>query len=100
MSPPWGWTRGDVPSVMAGRVPATRPQSVEPPLTWYNRQCAGGRDTSGHDGEGVPSSAPGPSRRVPGMTHPSGTTSDASFRRLAFPLTQAFAVIESTDHLA
>src|SRR6185312_10990527 len=38
-------------SGMAGRVPATRPQSVRPPRRLYNRRCVGGRDTPGHDGE-------------------------------------------------
>ena len=36
-------------SVMAGRVPATRPQPVRSPRRLYNRQCVGGRDTPGHD---------------------------------------------------
>ena len=38
-------------SVMAGRVPANDPQPVGAALALYNRRCAGGRDTPGHDGE-------------------------------------------------
>jgi hypothetical protein len=35
--------------VMAGRVPAIHPQSVDAPQTLYNRRCAGSRDTPGYD---------------------------------------------------
>jgi hypothetical protein len=34
-------------------VPATHPWSVGPPRTLYNRQCAGGWNTPGHDGERI-----------------------------------------------
>ena len=37
-------------SVMAGRVPATRPRSADARRALYNRWCVGGRDTPGHDG--------------------------------------------------
>jgi len=39
-------------SVMAGRVPATHPRPVGLRRTLYNRRCAGGRDTLGHDDPG------------------------------------------------
>jgi len=45
------WERDPLEIVMAGRVPATRPQPAGPPRRLYNRQCVGGRDTPGHDGE-------------------------------------------------
>jgi len=36
---------------MAGRVPATHPQTAGLPQGLYNCRCVGGRDTPGHDGE-------------------------------------------------